>query len=172
MGLKQWEWPSRIYIPCPLAVKNEFARLARENSMSQAELGLLFIQTALASDWREEVVEQHRQREAIRLRELAEEHAARPIAAVTLRCTKCEHQEMSRSCNAAYAKLKRHIEVEHGLPSDEAARETSEALDVALARCSSARSRNREEVGGSKGEGVPLGLRGERIGNTGVAHQV
>lgn len=42
-----WKWPTRIYVPCPLRVKNEFIRMARANHMSQAELGLVLIQYAI-----------------------------------------------------------------------------------------------------------------------------
>ena len=42
-----WKWAARIYIPCPLRVKIEFTRIARANSMSQAELGLLIVSDAL-----------------------------------------------------------------------------------------------------------------------------
>ncbi len=49
-GSQLWVWRERIYIPCPLSVKNEFTRIARENRMSQAELGTAIVDSVLESD--------------------------------------------------------------------------------------------------------------------------
>ena len=46
-----WAWTERIYIPCPLRIKNEFSRIARENRMSQAELGTVLVTLAIESPW-------------------------------------------------------------------------------------------------------------------------
>ncbi len=57
-----WSWRERIHIPCSLKVKNEFTRVARENCMSQAELGSALVGLALGSPWFLEVaVMEHRQ---------------------------------------------------------------------------------------------------------------
>lgn len=42
-----WKFQARIYVPCPLSLKNEFSRVSRANSMSQAELGLVIFQNAM-----------------------------------------------------------------------------------------------------------------------------
>lgn len=38
-----YSWSEKLYIPVLLATKNEFARIARENRMSQAEFGALIV---------------------------------------------------------------------------------------------------------------------------------
>lgn len=56
-----WKWTNRIYIPCPLRVKNEFMRVARANDMSQAELGLVLIQAAMEeSELTQEIIDEYR----------------------------------------------------------------------------------------------------------------
>ena len=36
-------WPTKLYIPVPLATKNKFTTCARLNRLSQAELGALIV---------------------------------------------------------------------------------------------------------------------------------
>ncbi|MCB9927030.1 MAG: hypothetical protein H6822_33130 [Planctomycetaceae bacterium] len=56
-----WMWQSRIYVPCPLALKNVFIRFARANHMSQAELGLVILQDAMnAAEATQDVVNEYR----------------------------------------------------------------------------------------------------------------
>lgn len=38
-----YSWPTRLYIPVPLFVKNRFATLARLNKLSQAEFGAIVV---------------------------------------------------------------------------------------------------------------------------------
>lgn len=44
-----WMQKERIYVPCPLSVKNQFTRVANSLGMSQAELGIVVVQGVLAS---------------------------------------------------------------------------------------------------------------------------
>ena len=48
-GKRQWQWKEKIYVPCPLPVKNKFTEVARLNGMSQAELGAVIVECVLAS---------------------------------------------------------------------------------------------------------------------------
>ncbi len=45
-----WAWRERIYIPCPLRLKNQFAEQARKRGISQAELGTLIVECAMEND--------------------------------------------------------------------------------------------------------------------------
>jgi len=36
-------WPTKLYIPVPLATKNQFVACARANNLSQAELGAVIV---------------------------------------------------------------------------------------------------------------------------------
>lgn len=47
IGHNVWAWPDKIYIPCPVRVKNRFRVQALESRMSQAELGLVIIDAAM-----------------------------------------------------------------------------------------------------------------------------
>jgi hypothetical protein len=49
-GQQLWKWGERLYIGVPLPVKNWFTRLARENGLSQSELGLALVQAAKADE--------------------------------------------------------------------------------------------------------------------------
>ena len=42
-----WTWSEKLYIPCTLATKGRYLRLAREMGMSQAELGLVVVEAAI-----------------------------------------------------------------------------------------------------------------------------
>lgn len=56
-----WKWPTRIYVPCPVNVKQEFVRVSRANDMSQAELGLVIIQNAMnATEATQQVINEYR----------------------------------------------------------------------------------------------------------------
>lgn len=46
-GQRIWSYEYKVYIPCPGATKCDFARVSRENRMTQAELGLVIIQRAM-----------------------------------------------------------------------------------------------------------------------------
>lgn len=69
-----YTWPTRLYIPVPLSVKNRFATCARLNKMSQAEFGAVVVMKVLehqqliadaiheykkyqVADWREHVAQ-------------------------------------------------------------------------------------------------------------------
>lgn len=57
-----WKWSARIYIPCPLRVKIEFTRIARANTMSQAELGLVIVSDALTKpEATQDVIDEYRE---------------------------------------------------------------------------------------------------------------
>lgn len=45
-----WAWTERMYIPMPLSLKIKVMRTARELAMSQAELGLIIVDSVLADD--------------------------------------------------------------------------------------------------------------------------
>ena len=56
-----WKWETRIYVPCPVAIKSAFVRFARANHMSQAELGLVIIRESMNEAERtQEVVNEYR----------------------------------------------------------------------------------------------------------------
>jgi hypothetical protein len=46
----QWSLMQRVFIPCPLAVKLHWQRVARELGKSEAELGLLVIVAAISDE--------------------------------------------------------------------------------------------------------------------------
>jgi len=47
-GKAVWAMPCKLYVPCSLSVKNQFAEIARLNGMTQAELGLVIVEAALS----------------------------------------------------------------------------------------------------------------------------
>lgn len=51
----------KLYVPVPLALKCEVMRIAREAGMSQAQLGLVIVQAAVAdADWLKAVLRSNR----------------------------------------------------------------------------------------------------------------
>lgn len=60
-GKSVWKLCWRLYIPCPVQVKLDVMRLARENNMTQAELGLMIIEQATRdSEWLVRCIENYR----------------------------------------------------------------------------------------------------------------
>ena len=56
-----YSWPSKLYIPVPLGTKNEFAKVARINRMSQAELGAVIVMHYLVHlEWLTKAIEQYK----------------------------------------------------------------------------------------------------------------
>lgn len=56
-----WSWPEKIYCPCTLHVKNVFRITARENGMSQAELGLVIVEQVMERrELLDELIRNHR----------------------------------------------------------------------------------------------------------------
>lgn len=56
-----WSWPEKIYVPCTLHMKNVFRSKARENGMSQAELGLVIVeQVVQRRELLDELIRNHR----------------------------------------------------------------------------------------------------------------
>lgn len=60
-GQGVWKFAWRLYVPCPVRVKLDVMRAARENRMTQAELGLVIIEQALREpEWLTRTVERYR----------------------------------------------------------------------------------------------------------------
>jgi hypothetical protein len=69
-----YSWPTKLYIPVPLSTKNEFARLARLNQLSQAELGALVVMHYLAHlEWMVKAIEEYKATEDKLRQDLFEE---------------------------------------------------------------------------------------------------